>query len=412
MNDTTKYRVYPYRWAVLGTFMLVNLMIQALWIDYSAVATGAANFYGVSKDAIDLLGELFMIIYLPMSIPVSWAIDRFGFRKATGLGAILMAVFALVRALAGPSFALVVVGTVGLSIAQPFLMNAWTKVAAHWFPEGERATAVGLVTLSTLLGIALGLRVSGTLAKTLSMGAIQYVYAAAAIVATIAYLAIARENPPSPSGPVGSDEKALMLKGLKDALAVPSFRLFLIVAFIGMGLFNGLMILIDQIMGPRGFSPMEMANLGDLLLVGGLFGAVIIPALSDRTGKRRLWMLVGLLGTLPGLVGMIFAQGFWLLAVSAFALGFFLTSLMPVGMQFATEITRPTPEGTTNGLIQLCGQFSVVFVLMMQAMKGSSGSFTWSLLTSGLFVVAAAVLIPFMKEMGRAAPAAPASSAE
>jgi MFS family permease len=234
----------------------------------------------------------------------------------------------------------------------------------------------------------------------MSMGAIQWVYAGAAIVATIAYLVMAREYPPTPSGPVSSGEKALMLQGLKDALAVPSFRLFLIVAFIGMGLFNGLMLLIDPIMGPKGFSPMQMANLGDLLLVGGVFGAVIIPALSDRTGKRKLWMFVGLIGSLPGLAGLIFAQSFLILAISAFALGFFLTSLMPVGMQFSTEITLPTPEGTTNGLIQLCGQFSVVFVLMMQAMEGKSGSFTLSLLVSGLCVIAAEVLIPFMKEKG------------
>jgi MFS family permease len=160
------------------------------------------------------------------------------------------------------------------------------------------------------------------------------------------------------------------------------------------------MLLIDPIMGPKGFSPMQMANLGDLLLVGGVFGAVIIPALSDRTGKRKLWMFVGLIGSLPGLAGLIFAQSFLILAISAFALGFFLTSLMPVGMQFSTEITLPTPEGTTNGLIQLCGQFSVVFVLMMQAMEGKSGSFTLSLLVSGLCVIAAAVLIPFMKEKG------------
>jgi MFS family permease len=280
-------------------------------------------------------------------------------------------------------------------------MNAWTKVAAHWFAEGERATAVGLVTLSTLLGIAVGIHVSGTLAKTMSIGSMQYVYAAAAVIASLAYLVIARENPPSPSGPLGSGEKALMLKGLKDALAVPSFRLFLIVAFVGMGLFNGLMILIDQIMGPRGFDPVQVANLGDLLLVGGLFGSVAIPALSDRTRKRKLWMIVGLVGSIPGLVGVTFAQGFLPIAVSSFVLGFFLTSLMPVGMQYATEVTLPTPEGTTNGLIQLCGQFSVVFVLMMQAMKSSSGSFTWSLMVSGLFVIAAAVLVPFMKEIRR-----------
>jgi sugar phosphate permease len=90
-----------------------------------------------------------------------------------------------------------------------------------------------------------------------------------------------------------------------------------------------------------------------------------------------------------------------LLAASAFVLGFFLTSLMPVGMQFATEVTRPTPEGTTNGLVQLCGQVSVVFVYLMQVIRGRTGSFTWSLVASGLFVIAAAVLVPFMKEKAR-----------
>ena len=397
MDDST-YRVYPYRWAVLGSFMLVNLVMQALWIDYSPIMGDAAAYYGVSRFAIGFLAMLFMIIFLPLSIPASWAIDRFGFRKATGFGAILMAVFALARALAGPSFALALIGTVGLALAQPLLMNAWTKVAAHWFAEKERATAVGLVTLSNLLGIAAGMLASPALLAAFSMGATQYAYAAAALAAALAYAFVAREYPPTPAGPGGTDEKALMLDGLKHALSVPSFRLFLGVVFVGMGLFNGLTTWIDEIVGPRGFGPARAGDLGALLLVGGLFGAVALPALSDRTGVRKPWMLVGLLGSLPGLAGMAFAHSFGALAASAFVLGFFLTSVMPVGMQFATEVTRPTPEGTSNGLVQLCGQLSVVFVLLMQAMKGVSGEFTWSLVASGAFVVAAALLVPFMRE--------------
>jgi MFS family permease len=403
MEDTT-YRVYPYRWAVLGSFMFVNLVMQALWIDFAPIMRDAASYYGVSELAIGFLAMLFMIVFLPMSIPVSWAIDRFGFRKSTGLGAILMAAFALVRAIAGPSYALAIVGTVGLALAQPFLMNAWTKVAAHWFAEGERATAVGLVTLANLLGIAVGMLASPALSAAMSIGAAQYVYAAAAVVSAILFVALAREYPPTPSGPAGTGEKALMLDGLKNALAVPSFRLFLGVVFIGMGLFNGLTTWIDEIVRPRGFGSSEAGTLGALLLVGGLFGAVIIPALSDRTGKRKPWMFLGLVASLPGLAGMTFAGEFWLLAVSAFALGFFLTSVMPVGMQFATDVTRPTPEGTSNGLVQLCGQVSVVFVYLMQVLKGRAGGFTSSLLVSGLLVVVAACLVPFMKEAGVAKP--------
>jgi hypothetical protein len=49
-------------------------------------------------------------------------------------------------------------------------------------------------------------------------------------------------------------------------------------------------------------------------------------------------------------------------------------------MQYAAEITQPTPEGTSNGLIQLFGQASVVFVYIMEAMKSADGAFTPALL--------------------------------
>jgi hypothetical protein len=81
------------------------------------------------------------------------------------------------------------------------------------------------------------------------------------------------------------------------------------------------------------------------------------------------------------------------LFVSAFGLGFFLISISPIGMQYAAEITQPTPEGTSNGLIQLAGQLSVVFVYVMELLRLPDGSFTPSLLLSvGLLIVGALII--------------------
>ena len=56
-------------------------------------------------------------------------------------------------------------------------------------------------------------------------------------------------------------------------------------------------------------------------------------------------------------------------------------------MQYIAEVTYPAPEGTSNGLIQLAGQLSVVFVYIMEAMKSANGVFTSSLILSiGLLV--------------------------
>jgi len=148
------YRLYPYRWVVLGVFMFINLTIQILWISYAPITGLAADFYGVTDFKVGLLAMTFMIVFIPLSIPVSWAIDTIGFRRAVSLGAVLMGVFGVLRGLAGDNYNLVLISTIGISAAQPFLLNAWTKVAALWFGLEERATAVGLVTLANLVGAA------------------------------------------------------------------------------------------------------------------------------------------------------------------------------------------------------------------------------------------------------------------
>ena len=392
MNDKA-FRVYGYRWVVLGAFMFINLTIQILWIAYAPITGPAAQFYATDDLHIGLLAMMFMLAFIPLSIPVSWAIDTYGFRKTVSLGAIIMGVFGVMRGLAGADYTLVLISTIGLALAQPFLLNAWTKVPAQWFSIEERATAVGLVTLANLIGTALGMVLTPMLIESISIPTVQLIYGGIAAFSAALFVLLARERPPTPPCPPGLEVRALMLDGLKHAFKVKDFLLYLLVAFIGFGLFNGVNTWVENIIRPRGFTPTDAGTVGALMLVGGLFGAVIVPPFSDRQHKRKKFLLLGIALSIPGLIGLTFATTFWLLLVSAFALGFFLISTSPIGMQYAAEITQPTPEGTSNGLIQLFGQASVVFVYIMEALKSSDGSFTPSLLLAvGLLLVSAAII--------------------
>jgi MFS family permease len=390
MND--QFKLYGYRWVILAVFMFINLTIQMLWIGYAPITGPAARFYGVSDLQIGLLAMSFMIAFIPLSLPVSWIIDTYGFRLAVSIGAVMMGVFGILRGLAGANYSLVLLSTVGIAAAQPFLLNAWTKVPANWFSIEERATAVGLVTLSNLIGTALGMVLTPILIEQMAIPTVQLLYGGLAAFSALLFVVLARETPPTPPCPPGMEVRALMLDGLKHALTVKPFWLYLLVSFIGMGIFNGLTTWVESIIRPRGFTPNDAGTLGALMLVGGILGAVAIPPFSDRQRKRQRFLLLGLVCALPGLIGLTFAGSFWLLAVSAFFLGFFLVSTLPVGMQYAAEITHPTPEGTSNGLIQLFGQASVVFVYIMEALKTPDGSFTPALLLAcGLLVVSVLV---------------------
>jgi MFS family permease len=394
------YLLYPYRWVVLAVFMLINLTIQILWISYAPITGLAAKFYGVTDLNIGLLAMVYMMAFIPLSIPVSWAIDTYGFRLTVSIGAVLMGIFGVVRGLAGADYSLVLISTIGIAIAQPFLLNAWTKVPAQWFSIEERATAVGLVTLSNLVGTALGMILPPILIETMSIPHSQLLYGGVATFSAVLFLIFAREKPATPPCPEGQEVRALMLDGLKHALKVKEFWIYLVVSFIGMGVFNGVTTWVENIIRPRGFTPSDAGTLGALMLAGGVLGAVIIPPFSDKQHKRQKYILLGFLLAIPGLIGLTFAQTAWLLYASAFSMGFFLVSANPIGMQYSAEITHPTPEGTSNGLIQLFGQASVVFVYVMEALKMQNGAFTPALLLAVGLMLVSVLLITSMKDPG------------
>lgn len=392
------FKLYPYRWVVLAAFMFINLTIQVLWISYAPITGLAAKFYGVSDLQIGLLAMTFMMAFIPLSIPVSWAIDTYGFRLTVSIGAVLMGIFGIMRGLAGADYTLVLLTTIGIAAAQPFLLNAWTKVPAQWFGIEERASAVGLVTLSNLAGTALGMVLTPMLIESISIPMTQLIYGGIAAFSAGLFLILAREKPATPPCPSGQEVRALMLDGLKHALSVKDFWLYLFVSFIGMGIFNGVTTWVELIIRPRGFTPNDAGTLGALMLLGGVLGAVAIPPFSDRQHKRQRYILLGFILAIPGLMGLTYATQAWLLFVSAFGLGFFLVSTSPIGMQYAAEITNPTPEGTSNGLIQLFGQASVVFVYIMEVLKTPDGAFTPALLLAVGLLLLSTVLILQMKD--------------
>jgi cyanate permease len=298
----------------------------------------------------------------------------------------------IMRGLAGDSYALAMAATVGIACAQPLLLNAWTAMPARWFAPGQRATAVGVITLGNLVGTAIGMVASPVLIESMPIDRVQLVYGIAAAVSAALFVLLARERPPTPPCPPEQQVRALVLDGLRHAVRVGPFWAVLGIAFVGLGVFNGLTTWIEAIVRPRGFTPSDAGTLGAVVLVGGLVGAVVLPALSDRARRRGPFLVLALAGAIPGLVGVTFATDPLVLMASGALLGFFLVSALPIGFQYAAEVTRPTPEGTSNGLMQLFGQGAVVFVYAMSALRTADGSFTRALLAALVLLVGASLV--------------------
>lgn len=390
-------KVYGYRWIVLAAFVLIAAMTQVLWISFAPVTREAARFFGTSDLMIGMLSMVFMVVYVLIVIPSAWVIDTLGFKAAVGIGAALTGIFGLARGLLASSFTAVFVCQIGLAIGQPFVLGAITTLAARWFPERERATASGLGTLALYLGPLAAMLLSPVLIVRLGLAQMLKIYGFAAAAAALLFLLLARDRPPTP---VGRDERALMFDGLKSMLRRRDFLFLLAIFFIGLGLFNSVSTWIEDIVRPRGFTIAQAGWTGGLMLIGGIIGAVIIPLLSDKLRRRKPFIILALAGLLPSVLGLTFAADPRLAMLSGFLLGFFLLSAGPIGFQYAAEITRPAPEGTSNSLLLVAGQVSgIVFILGMDAMKDkTSGSMTTSLLGLAGLVALSLVLAVRLRE--------------
>jgi MFS family permease len=396
-NNTEPVKSYKYRWLVLAAFIPIAAMTQVLWITFAPITGAAAKFYGTSDLMIGLLSMSFMVIYILLVLPSAWVIDTWGFKAAVGIGAVLSAVFGLTRGLFASNFTVVFASQIGIAAGQPFVIGAITKVAARWFPARERATASGLGTLGLYLGPLAAMLLGPFLFLRVGMNRMLLIYGIATAAAAAFFLIVAREHPPTPAGP---DERTLMFDGLKSMLRRRDFLFLLIMFFVGLGAFNGVSTWIEDIIRPRGFSISQAGLLGGLMLIGGIVGAVIIPLLSDKSRRRKPFLVLALFGLVPGLLGMAFATSYGLLLLSGFAFGFFLLSAGPIGFQYAAEITHPAPEGTSNSLLLVMGQISgIAFIFGMNAGRSpATGAMTPSLIGLVVLAVASALLALFLRE--------------
>ncbi len=383
------FKIYGYRWIILLLFVLINLLMQLQWITFAPITSEAKQFYNVPALQIDLLSLIFMIVYIFVSIPASYIIDTWGIRIGIGIGAALLGIFGLIKGIYGASYEMVVVAQIGIAVGQPFILNAVTKVGVRWFPLHERATQAGLAVLAQFVGILLAMALTPILFKAYGLENMLMIYGVASLVGAVIFILFNRERPPTPPCPPGHDQRIPVFAGLKHIFKQRDMIILIIIFFLALGIFNAVTTWVEQIVSPRGFTIAQAGMAGALMMFGGIVGAIILPLFSDKMRKRKIFLVLSMIGVIPGLFGMTYAGSYGLLIASSSIFGFFLMGGGPIGFQYGAEICYPAPEATSQGLLLLAGQISgILFIFGMDmAMKPGAPKTPAMLLFIALTVV-------------------------
>ena len=372
-----------YRWAILTFYSLIAIIIQIQWLAFASITEAAKSFYHVSNLGIDFLSIIYMLVFIVLSIPASYIIDTYGLKKGLLIGAWLTGIFGLLKAIGANNYYIVLVAQTGLAVAQPFILNALTKMAAKWFPHDERATVAGIGTLAQYIGIIIALALTPFMIdeniEGFQIGRMLTIYGILSAVSAVLVILFVKDPPATIDANENHEMRISPQRSILYILKNRDMQFLIILFFIGLGIFNAISTCINQIT-PK-LTPEQSGLVGGIMLIGGIFGALILPYLSDKRKKRRPFIIICMVLLTPGIVGLTFFHEFIPLLISSFIFGFFIMSAGPIGFQYGAEVSYPATESISQGILLLAGQISgIVFVYGLDLIGASTAMFIFMVL--------------------------------
>jgi fucose permease len=99
----------------------------------SPISIPIGRAYGQTDAVVSIIPLSYSVIYLFINFPSNWVLDVKGIKRGIVTGAVLTAIGAGFRCLVNTHFGFIIVGQLLCAIAQPFILNAPTKLAIRWF---------------------------------------------------------------------------------------------------------------------------------------------------------------------------------------------------------------------------------------------------------------------------------------
>lgn len=399
-------QLYGMRFVQLALFCLYSLSNAFQWIEYSIVANLVARYYNVDEASVNWTAIVYMVTYVPLIFPAAWLLDKRGLRFVIVLGALGTCAGSWVKVLSvhPDQFAMCLAGQTVVAASQIFILSIPPRLAAVWFSAEEVSRACAVGVFGNQLGIALGFLVPPHLVmdtkdiEQLGQGLSRLCYGVA-IFSTIVLVAIfigIRERPPRPPSHAQvsreQGETTSYWRSMANLIRNWNYVLLLVTYGINVGTFYAISTLLNQVVLPYFPGQGESVGLmGLTLVISGMAGSVLCGVVLDKTHRYKETTLVVYVLSLAGMLAYTFVlvtKTLWPIFLVTCLLGFFMTGYLPLGFEFAAEVTFPEPEGTSSGLLNASAQvFGILFTLAATWLLGAYGDKVTNLALSGALLI-------------------------
>nr|XP_056708426.1 feline leukemia virus subgroup C receptor-related protein 1 [Euleptes europaea] len=374
------------RLVVLAVFSLYSLVNAFQWIQYSILSSVFTTYYGVDYAQIDWLSMVYMVVYVPLIFPATWLLDTRGLRVTALLGSGLNSLGAWIKCASVQRnlYPVTLLAQIICSVAQIFILGLPSHIASVWFGPKEVSTACAVAVLGNQLGTAVGFLLPPVLVPNTAgdldlMGRnISIMFYGTAAISTLLFLLTAIVFKEKPKYPPSQSQAALCEASPEDYSYKQSiinlfrnipFVLLLISYGIMTGAFYSVSTLLNQmILYYYKGQEVNAGRIGLTLVIAGMVGSIICGFWLDYTKTYKQTTLIVYILSFVGMVAFTFTLDcghLKVVFVTGGVLGFFMTGYLPLGFEFAAEITYPESEGTSSGLLNASAQiFGIIFTLI------------------------------------------------
>lgn len=392
--------VYKKRFFILALFCAHSAINSFQWIQYSSITNVIANYYGASNIQVNYTSLVYMVTYIPFIIHASLMLEKVGLRKAVLLGTFGTALGSLIKWWFGSqagieAFWWMMAGQTIVALSQLYIISIPPLLAAVWFPDDQVSTATGIGVFGNQLGIALGFIIPPMVIS--NVGAAKdiigrdlsnlacVIFWISFIICIVSFIAF-QDKPPKPPGSASlhaahqqqqqdaANNRTIASLDQKDQMPAHAsikelcydrdFRYLVLSYGINVGCFYAVSTVLNQMVATGWPDLVDLAGtMGLLIVVSGMAGSVVCGQLLDRTHAYKLIItLIYLFSLISMVLFTVTLQLFtqvWPLYLASIVLGFFMTGYLPLGFEFAAEITYPHPANTPAGLLNLFAQVSI-----------------------------------------------------
>ncbi|PNJ53026.1 FLVCR1 isoform 3, partial [Pongo abelii] len=286
--------------------------------------------------------------YVPLIFPATWLLDTRGLRLTALLGSGLNCLGAWIKcgSVQQHLFWVTMLGQCLCSVAQVFILGLPSRIASVWFGPKEVSTACATAVLGNQLGTAVGFLLPPVLV---------------------------------PNTQNDTNLLACNISTMFYGTSAVATLLFILTAIgIMTGAFYSVSTLLNQmILTYYEGEEVNAGRIGLTLVVAGMVGSILCGLWLDYTKTYKQTTLIVYILSFIGMVIFTFTLdlGYIIIVfVTGGVLGFYMTGYLPLGFEFAVEITYPESEGTSSGLLNASAQiFGILFTLAQGKLTSDYG---------------------------------------